>query len=353
MPASLKDVAARAGVSVGTVSNVLNRPDRVAAPTRARVESAIHELGFVPNAPARNLRAQRAQVLGLVVPDISNPFFTDVARGVEDAALDAGYSVMLCNTDEQAAREDRYLTILESQRVSGIIITPARQTLRPLDRLLARGVAVTLLDSPRRGSEVCSVSVDHETGGRLAVGHVSSLGHRRIAWVAGPRDIPQVAAREDGVREYAREHGLTVTALPAESMSAAAGEEAVRRALAQGLDATALVCANDLIAVGAMRALRDSGLRVPGDMSVIGYDDIDFAASAAVPLTSVRQPRYELGRAAAELVVGECRDRSTHVHRHMDFQPTLVVRASTAPAPDRGTSTTASASTRPPVEEPR
>jgi LacI family transcriptional regulator len=331
--ASLKDVAALAGVSVGTVSNVLNRPDRVAAPTLARVRAAIDELGFVPNAQARTLRSNRTHVLGLVVPDISNPFFTDVARGVEDAAMEAGYSVILCNTDEKAAREDRYLSILESQKVSGIIITPARRTLRPLTRLLENGVAVTLLDSPASRARVCSVSVDHATGGRLAADHAAVLGHANVAWIAGPREIPQVAAREKGLTTFARTHAMSVASLPTTSMSAAAGEAAMRRALSARFTATAVICANDLLALGAMRALRDAGLRVPDDISVIGYDDIDFAASAAVPLTSVRQPRYELGHAAAELVISEARDPNAHEHRHVDFQPTLVVRESTGAAP--------------------
>jgi LacI family transcriptional regulator len=247
--------------------------------------------------------------------------------------MDAGYSVILCNTDEQASREDRYLSILESQKVSGILITPSRTTLRPLERLLENGVAVTLLDSAASRAGVCSVSVDHATGGRLAVEHAAELGHAQVAWIAGPRAIPQVAAREKGLMAFARTNGLRVTRLPTTAMSAVAGESAMRRALASRLTATAVICANDLLALGAMRALRDAGLHVPDDISVIGYDDIDFAASAAVPLTSVRQPRYELGHAAAELVISEAHDAKSHEHRHIDFQPTLIVRESTGPAP--------------------
>jgi LacI family transcriptional regulator len=327
--ATLKDVAMRAGVSVGTVSNVLNHPDRVAADTRGRVEDAIRELDFVPTAAARLLRTRRALVLGLVVPDIANPFFTDVARGAEDAAMEAGYSVILCNSDARPDREDRYLSILEAQRVSGIIITPARSSLHPLDRLLSAGVAVTLLDHPTRRRAVSSVTVDHVAGGRLAADHAADLGHRTIGWVAASRDIPQVAAREKGLLAGAEHHGLSVVPIEAGAMTAAAGEAAATAYLAHGEPATMLVCANDLLALGAMRALRTAGVDVPGRMSVMGYDDIDFASHAAVSLTSIRQPRYELGRAAAQLAVAESR-HDDQPHRHVSFTPVLVPRESTA-----------------------
>ena len=330
MTASIKDVAARAEVSLGTVSNVLNRPDVVSPTTRARVEKAIADLGFVPNAPARHLRAGRAKVLGLVVPDIANPFFTEVARGVEDAALESGYAVILCNSDERAEREDRYLAVLESQRVGGILITPARRTLAPLTRLLDSGVAVTLLDNATISDDVCSASVDDAMGGRLAAEHLISLGHRAITWLAGPDDIPQVAEREHGLREAAEAAGVAVTTIRAAQMTAKAGEETVLATHASGHTFTALACANDLLALGAARGLRTLGIDIPGQVSVVGYDDIDFASEAAVPLTTVRQPKYELGHAAARLVIGECDDPATHAHQRVQFQPQLIVRSSTA-----------------------
>ena len=195
----MKDVARLAGVSLGTVSNVLNRPDVVAPATRSRVEAAIRSLDFVPSAAARAMRARRSRVVGLIVPDISNPFFTAVARGVEDACLEAGFAVILCNSDENAAREDRYLGVLDSQRVGGILITPARKSLKPLSRFIDQGVAVALLDNDTATTEACSASVDDELGGRLAAEHLRGLGHTTIGWLAGPSDIPQVAEREAGL----------------------------------------------------------------------------------------------------------------------------------------------------------
>lgn len=326
----MKDVATRAGVSLGTVSNVLNRPDVVSPGTRSRVEMAIRELEFVPNAAARAMRARRSRVIGLIVPDISNPFFTAVARGVEDACLEAGFALILCNSDEQAGREDRYLEVLDSQRVGGILITPARKSLKPLSRFLDRGVAIALLDNDTATTEACSASVDDELGGRLAAEHLLALGHTSIGWLAGPADIPQVSDREAGLMGAAG--AANVVRISAAQMTTIAADEAMERALAEGFAATALVCANDLLAFGAIRALTRRGYRIPEDVSIVGYDDIDFAASAAVPLTSIRQPKYELGFAAASMVIAEVDDPASHAHQRVTFQPQIVVRDSTAPA---------------------
>ncbi|MBU6280108.1 MAG: LacI family transcriptional regulator [Actinomycetales bacterium] len=330
---SMRDVAMRAAVSIGTVSNVLNHPQVVAPATRARVERAIADLGFVPSAPARQLRSGRAQVIGLVVPDIANPFFTEVARGVEDAALAAGFVVILCNSDERADREDRYLGVLEAQRVGAVLITPARRGDQALQRLIDSGAAVALLDNEQPREDVCSAAVDDARGGRLAAQHLIDLGHRTLLWLAGPGDIPQVADRETGLLAAAEAAGVQVTRVVADQMSANAGARAIEQLLPDRLAATAIVCANDLLALGAIRSLTRAGLVVPGDVSVIGYDDIEFAADAAVPLSSVRQPKYELGYAAARLVIEECANPTAHAHQRVQFQPQLVVRESTGPAP--------------------
>ncbi len=335
MSATMKDVATRAGVSLGTVSNVLNHPGLVAPKTANRVRAAIVDLGFIPNAPARQLRGRLSKVLGLVVPDISNPFFTEVARGVEDAALEEGYVVILCNSDEKAEREDRYLAVLDSQRVGGILITPTRKSLKPLGQLLERGVAVTLLDNAAASQDVCSASVDDLLGGHLAAAHAIELGHRELLWLAGPIEIPQVADREAGLMQAAAGGEVKVTRIAADQMTTMAGAVAMAAALGTPTTFTAVVCANDLLALGAISSLTRAGIRVPEDVSVIGYDDIEFAANAAVPLTSVRQPKYELGFAAAKLVISECESPESHVHQRVQFQPQLIARASSSHAPIR------------------
>ena len=197
-PVGIREVAAYAGVSVGTVSNVLNRPDVVAEPTRSRVQAAIKQLGFIRNESARQLRAGRSRTVGLVVLDVANPFFTDVARGVEDEASESGLAVILCNSDDQQTKETHYLELLEEHRVQGILITPVSGGYERLARLQRRGTPVVLLDSrsPTRGQ--CSVSVDDVLGGDIAVTHLLEARHERIAFVGGPMTIRQVADRSEG-----------------------------------------------------------------------------------------------------------------------------------------------------------
>jgi LacI family transcriptional regulator len=332
---SVKDVAARAGVSVGTVSNVLNRPDRVSPDTRHRVSTAIAELGFVRNESARHLRAGSSRTVGLVVLDVANPFFTDVARGVEDTTSAAGLAVILCNTDEKPAKEDAYLDLLEEQRVRGILITPAEAVNDRLLELRRRGTPVVLLDRKGTGRDHCSVSVDDRKGGDLAVTHLLESGHRRIAYVGGPLTITQVADRLRGARSAVKRAGLDPDALMVETAvghNAHAGRLAVQRLLMlpKRKAPTAIFCANDLLALGALQELAQQGVGVPADVAIVGYDDIDFAAAAMVPLSSVRQPRHQLGRTAAELLIDEADNPEGHRHRHVVFEPELIVRESSA-----------------------
>jgi LacI family transcriptional regulator len=330
---SIRDVAARAGVSVGTVSNVLNRPQLVAPATRERVQRAIAALGFVRNESARQLRAGRSRTLGLVVLDVSNPFFTDVARGVEDAVTEAGLAVILCNSDQRVERELGYLDLLEEQRVQGILITPVAGVSQRLQQLRRRGTPVVLVDRWAATPNQCSVSVDDVQGGELAATHLVGQGHRRIAFVGGPFGIKQVQDRYDGARRVVEAGGLpapalTVVETPALNFAAgrAAGAEIAGMPLRRRL--TAAFCANDLVALGLLQEMTRRRLRVPGDLAIVGYDDIDFAAAAAVPLSSVRQPRDQLGRAAAELLLEETAEHRAHSHRQLVFAPELVVRDS-------------------------
>jgi LacI family transcriptional regulator len=330
--ASIRDVASRAGVSVGTVSNVLNRPGQVGETTRVRVLAAIEELGFVRNEFARHLRAGSSRTVGLVVLDIANPFFTDVARGVEDAVNEEGLAVILCNSDDQREKEASYLDVLSEQRVQGVLITPTAGPNPALEAMRARGVPVVLLDRRSTGPDQCSVAVDDVHGGRLAADHLLERGHRRIAFIGGSSGLPQVQERHDGVESAIREvcgstDGLTV--LSPETLTVAGGREAGSRIV--GMPAaqrpTAAVCANDLIALGLLQEMVRHGVAVPDEFAIVGYDDIDFAAAAAVPLTSVRKPRQELGRRAAELLLDEARNED-HLHEQLLFEPTLVVRES-------------------------
>jgi LacI family transcriptional regulator len=333
--ARIGDVAALAGVSVGTVSNVLNRPSVVRVATRLRVERAIDELGFVPNASARQLKAGRSSIVAYVLLDAGNPFFTDVARGVEHAVREEGLSLFLCNTDQDPTREDEYLRNLAELRVRGLLITPANTSSAKLLDLRRRGIPVVLLDRVLDDDRQhwCAVGVDDVQGGELAVEHLLDRGHRRICFVGGPQSIPQVADRHLGGARAIERTGLApdaLTSLPTSGLGFNDGRLAGERLL--GLPGnrrpTAAFCANDLVALGLLQHLTRARLRVPGDFAIVGYDDIEYASAAAVPLSSVAQPRYELGRAAAELLLDEAEQGIDHEHRRLVFAPELIARAS-------------------------
>ena len=329
----VKDVAAAAGVSLGTVSNVLNRPDRVSAATRARVEQAMADLGFVRNESARALRVGRSSVIAYVVLDAGNPFFTDVAGGIESAAEAASLSVFLCNSDQRLERELAYLGHLEQQRVQGILVTPVDPDSTRLVELSERGTPVVVVDRVRHDEALCSVSVDDHHGGRLAAAHLVDLGHERIAFVGGPLSLGQVRDRLDGAREaWARagRRSEDLVVLESSALTVAEGREAGERldAITSRRRPTAAFCANDLIALGLLQRAIASGRRVPEQLAIVGYDDIEFAAAAAVPLSSVRQPRRLLGSTATDLLLDEVRDPD-HRHQQVVFTPELVARGST------------------------
>ena len=331
--ASIKEVAQHAGVSLGTVSNVLNRPEMVAEATRKRVLDAIAALGYVRNDSARQLRAGRSRTIAIVVLDVANPFFTDVVRGAEQVVEEAGSMLVVCNSGEDAAREDRHLELLEEQRVGGILITPVKDDRQPvLNRLIERGIPVVLVDRGAGTASRCSVAVDDELGGRPAVGHLLERGHRRIGYVGGPFGIAQVADRYAGASAAAAVHpDAELIKAETPNLTVASGRRAARElvSLPAGRRPTAIFCANDLLALGVLQEITAQDLRVPDDVAIIGYDDIEFAGAAAVPLSSVRQPREQLGRTAAELLLEEAREGAGHRHRHVTFQPELVVRKST------------------------
>ena len=334
MAVSVREVAAAAGVSVGTVSNVLNRPDKVAEGTVQRVRDAIDELGFVRNDAARQLRAGRSRSIGLIVLDAGNPFFADVARGAEARADEDRLSVLLGNSDEDAARENGYLDLFREQRVNGVLITPASDDVAGIRRLADSGTPVVLVDHEIPGSGFCSVSVDDVEGGYLATRHLLEIGRRRIAFLAGPGSIAQVANRLEGARRAVAEEPdaeLEVIEVPALTVlhGREAGESIVARAAEERPDA--VFAANDLLAVGLMQALTILGsVRVPEEIALIGYDDIDFASATVVPLTSIRQPARLIGHTAVDLLLRSIDDPEGDYERNVRFRPELVVRASTA-----------------------
>ncbi|WES63031.1 LacI family DNA-binding transcriptional regulator [Microbacter sp. GSS18] len=336
MRASIRDVAMAAGVSVGTVSNVLNRPDAVSAAKAERVMNAINDLGYIRNDAARKLRAGVSTTVGFVVLSGQNPFFNEVVRGAEDEASQRGIAVLLGNTDEDVARERMYLDLFEEQQVRGVLIAPHGDVTARLRRLRDRGIPAVLVDRFSGDGRFSSVSVDNVAGGRAAAAHLIETGRRRLAFVGGPFDLHQVSDRLAGARAAVdnASEPVSLEVIPTQATSVEEGVAAGRRILARPRREwpDALFAANDLVALGLLQSLVvGDRMLVPREMALIGFDDIAFAAAAAVPLSSLRQPSRMIGRTALRVLLEEAADLDS-VPRQTVFQPEIVVRASTSPA---------------------
>lgn len=331
MAANIRDVAERAGVSVGTVSNVLNHSEKVSSDAVRRVRDAIDELGYVRNDAARQLRMGRSSTIGLVVLDVRNPFFTDLARGAESEAARHGLSVILGNSDEDVEREAGYLDLFEEQRVRGILISPYREVGPQLRRLRERGTPAVLVDRRSADERFSSVSVDDERGGWLAADHLIATGRRRILFTGGPIDIRQVVDRQRGAqRAVDAADGVTLEIVRTPAASVAEGRATGEAIAARGRQdrPDAIFAANDLLAMGVLQGLALHGIRVPEDIAIIGFDDIDFASAAVVPLSSVRQPSQLMGETALRILLSEIEHPESEPQQVV-FEPELVVRAST------------------------
>jgi LacI family transcriptional regulator len=308
---TISDVAKRAGVSAMTVSRVVNGSGYTSIATRARVEAAIEELGYVPNALARQLRSKRTKTIALVVADISNPFFTTIARGVEDYAVSHGFSVMYCNTDESEVEEEQYLLMLIERQVDGVLLVPARSSGDSFRLLNAHHMPVVVLDRRIAARDVDSVRCDSEAGAYALARHLVDLGHRRIAVLTGGRNVSTSVDRVAGCRRALEEAGVE---LPDEMVhwggfnfgksNQADGHRMAREMLAApGERPTAVFCANNFIGFGAIRALREAGLRVPDDMSVVAFDDLPEEWVSEPFLTVAAQPAYDIGQRGATLLL--------------------------------------------------
>lgn len=334
MATSIRDVARRAGVSVGTVSNVLNRPDEVSSESVDRVSRAIEELGYVRNDAARKLRAGVSTTVGFVVLDGQNPFFNDVVRGAEDEASRDGIAILYGNTDDDVAREKIYLDLFEEQQVRGVLIAPHGDIASRLQRLRSRGIAAVLVDRFSGDGRFSSVSVDSVAGGRMAAAHLIETGRRRIAFVGGPFNVRQMTDRLAGAR-VAAENASQRVEIEVVSTSAATveqGAEAGRRIVSRPRQhwPDAIFAGNDLLAMGLLQSLVDgSTMLVPNEIALVGFDDISFATATAVPLTTLRQPSRMIGRTALRVLLEEAADPES-IPRQTVFQPELVVRASTS-----------------------
>ena len=326
---TMSDVAREAGVSLMTVSRVLNKKDEVSAETRQRVLDVMARLDYRPSAVARSLVTQRTRTVGLVVPDIANPFFSDVARGVEHAGYAQGYSVFLCNTDEDPERERAVLHSLEEKRVDGVVLCSSRLEDDELRTALARHPAVVLVNRRLEDAGVDGVLVDDEMGGRMATEHLLRGGRRRLGFLTGPPASRSGRLRVAGYKAAFRAAGLPHSSdwlrpcLP----TAEGGRQAARELVNSHPGLTALLCYNDLVAVGALQACVDLHQAVPGELAIVGFDDVPLAALVTPSLTTCRAPRYELGGAAMRLLLNRINNSPEQVGEIV-LEPELVVRAS-------------------------
>lgn len=328
----IKDVARQAGVSVGTVSNVLNRPDLVSEIKREKVERAITQLGYVRNGAARQLKVGRSRTAAALVLDMGNPFYSQLVHGMETEADQRGLAVITGSSRGLPDREKTYLAMFEEQRARGILLASAGQTDEAVRGVRERGTPVVRVedDTDETGAWV---AVDHRHGGRIAVEHLVALGRRRIAVVMAHPDLRQVQERLDGAAEAVAGSSAQIEILDAGDLDVIAGramgEQIARRGRAERPDA--VFCVNDLLAVGVMQALVFGGdIAVPEDIALIGYDDIAFSRATVVPLSTIAQPSEQMGRAAVELLEEEITAGGSVEPRGIRFAPRLVVRGSSS-----------------------
>lgn len=298
------DVARRAGVSPATVSRVLNGNTSVARERADRVRAAVAAVGYRPNAAARSLRRRKSSLWAVVVPDVSNPYFTEVVRGVEDVAQTAGYSVVLCNSDENRDKEASYIAVALGEQVAGLIICPTSERSTDVTALLAQGTPVVAVDRKLSKVSVDTVLVDNVRGAEAATLHLIDGGFERVACITGPKAATTARQRLSGFRRALRSRGRDVdeTLVRHTDFQVAGGREAMTSLLdAGGVDA--VFAANGLIAVGVLEAVAARGERVPDDVAVVSFDDLPWAGIIRPSLTTVAQPTYEIGRRSGELLL--------------------------------------------------
>ena len=335
-PATLRDVAADAGVHPATASRALNAGTRtmVNAETARRVIGSAERLGYRPNPIARGLKTNRSSAIGVVVPDLCDPAFPPIVRGVEQRLGPAGYASLLANTDDDPERESLSFAALRSRQVDGVITGTARRHHPVLRALCDTGVAVVQVDRRMDDDDVPSVVADDAAGVRLAVAHLAELGHEQIAHVAGSIELSTGQRRFDAFLHAMHERGIEPddTLTPAARVSSVAeGRRLTEGLIEGGRPFTAILAGNDLLALGCIEALRQAGLRCPEDVSVVGFDDMSWGGRFTPPLTTVRVPHRDLGAQAADLLLERLAGEEPSVAEHRVLPVELVIRGSTAP----------------------
>jgi len=324
----MKDVAERAGVSIATVSHVLNRTRYVAPETRKRVQAAIRELRFFKDAHARRLARGQSDFFGLIVSDITNPFFPELIRGFELAALDRGFETLLCNTNYEPRRSEAGVRMMIENKVRGVAVMTSKLAPQLIEDLTANHVAVVSLDLGFAGSYTANIRVDYARGIRQAINHLHKLGHKDIAFISGPQSIRSAEVRRKAFASALRSCGLNPDRTIEGNHKIDGGMKAARLLLSQGKVPSAILCSNDLTAIGTMKALQEAGLQIPDDVSIVGFDDIYFASVTTPPMTTVSVPRGKVGELAFEALRDILRTKKRTGKSYI-VRTKLVVRHST------------------------
>jgi len=328
--ANIRDVAKRAGVAPITVSRYINNSGYCSLEARNRIKAAIAELGYIPNRLASGLRSKHTNTLALVLTDITNPFFTTIARGVEDTASDAGYTVIFCNTDESVSEEQKYLHMLLEQRVDGILLVPALSTSDSVSFIQAHNTPIVVLDRRVSGVKVDVVRCDSEMGAYELTRLLLSLGHRHISILSGPMGVSTAEDRVAGCERALSETDIEVHGWQKYYglFTQQSGYDMTLQALANSPKPTALFAANNFIAIGALKAMQDLGVRVPEDVALVGFDDLPPALITFPFLTVAAQPAYEMGRKATSILIAKISAETTGEFHEVVLPAEIVVRRS-------------------------
>jgi len=329
---SLRDVAKQAQVSVGTVSNVLNRPLNVSEETRLKVRDAIDMLGFIPYSNSSGT-SNNSKIVGLILPLAQNPFYDELALGIEDSIAKAGLRVLIGYSREDEAIELQLLTSMTEANFRGIIVTPVGPNNQVFEKFIDRNVRVSYLSQADEEPDQCSVSIDQVRGGYIGLEYLAKLGHKKILWVSGPEHHHQSNQRFVGISLAAQEFGVQLDVMSSPSLDFLSGENIAPDIIARGPLPDAIFAGNDALALGIMNYFHKVGIPVPGQISVLGYDNVSYAESALVPLTTVSQTPYQLGITMGTQMVSELSAGDEHVHQHVVFQPQIIERSSTTVRP--------------------
>lgn len=327
MALTIKDVAEKAGVSYATVSRALNDHEEVNEDTKKRILKLAKEMGYQPNAIAQGLVKRKTETIGLMIPDITNPFFPEVARGVEEAANEAGYTVFLLNSNWDQERELNNLDVLLQKQIDGLIISPSSENRKYLKNIVEKDLKIIFIGRTIRYQGSTSIIIDNVHGAWMAVQHLIDDGHKKIAFLGGDEELSISQERLKGYKNALKDYDIQVDKelIRTGNLKRKSGYLMMQELIKEERDFTAVFAENDLLALGAIQAIEESGRSIPSDISVMGFDDIDFASLPEIQLSTVSQPKYEMGKMVFETLLGQIKG-DTNANKKVLLEPELVIR---------------------------